>query len=141
MQQLFLSLAFCGLLLSPSLVFADPEAGEAGDSNAAESSGPVGPTSSDSLKHADLNNITQQGAPTTFESLAGRIMKIMGVFIIFVAILGIMIGGMMLIFSAGDESMMERGKGLMIASIIGLVVTLMAYVIITLIRSFLYTPM
>lgn len=78
------------------------------------------------------------GGPKNIPQLGVMIMSFLGETIIFASVLGFMIGGGFLVFSAGDEGMMSRGKDIMIASVVGLVVTLLAYLLVTLVQSFLY---
>ncbi len=67
------------------------------------------------------------------------IMRFLGLTIILVATLGIMIGGLFYIFSAGDEGQAERGKSIIIASVIGLTVVFLSYLIVTLLQTFLFS--
>ena len=78
------------------------------------------------------------GGPKSFGELAVMIMSFLGRVIIFAAVLGFMIGGGMMVFSAGDEGLVSRGKEVLIASIIGLSVTLLAYLIVELLQGTLY---
>lgn len=78
------------------------------------------------------------GGPRNINNLAINIMSFLGQVIVFASVLGFMIGGGFLVFAAGDEGRVERGKGLMVASIIGLVITLLAYLIVTLVQSLFY---
>ncbi len=67
------------------------------------------------------------------------IMRFLGLTIVLVATVGIIIGGLFYIFSAGDEGKAERGKSIIIASIIGLSVVFMSYLIVTLLQTFIYS--
>jgi hypothetical protein len=58
--------------------------------------------------------------------------------VVLVTILTFMIGSAFWIFSAGNESLVERGKDLMMYSLLGILITLGAYVIIKLFQVILY---
>lgn len=77
--------------------------------------------------------------PKSFQGLATTIIKFLGYAIILAAVVGLMVGGSMLIISAGDENMFNQGKDVLTASLIGLVVTLLAYLIVTLVQSIVYS--
>jgi hypothetical protein len=55
-----------------------------------------------------------------------------------IAILLIIIGGLLMIVSEGDENRLQRGKDIVIAAIIGLVISLSAYLIVTFFQSIFY---
>jgi len=82
--------------------------------------------------------IPNYAGPKTISSFSKTIMKFLGIMIILASTLGFAVGGAMLIFSAGSESLMERGRKLLVMSLVGLVVTLLAYLIVTLMQQFLY---
>ena len=54
------------------------------------------------------------------------------------AVLGVMVGGFFILFSAGENGM-ESGKKILIASAIGLAVVMMSYLIVTLLQTFIYS--
>jgi uncharacterized membrane protein len=54
-----------------------------------------------------------------------------------VAILGIVIGGLMYVISGGDETKTKDAKGIIFASIIGLVIALVGYAIVNTISIWL----
>jgi len=47
-----------------------------------------------------------------------------------ISIIGIVVGGLMYVLSAGDEEKTKSAKGIILASVIGLVVTLLAFAIV-----------
>ena len=83
--------------------------------------------------------IVPDGAPTSLEDLMMMIMNFLGVSIVFVSVIGFMVGGAFLIFSAGSENTAEKGKSILLASVIGISVTLLAYIIVKLVQTFLYS--
>jgi len=83
--------------------------------------------------------IVVPGTPQSFGELAKMVMRFLGITIVLASVLGFMIGGSFLIFSAGSENTAERGKSILLASIIGLSVTLLAYLIVTLFQSIFYS--
>ncbi len=80
----------------------------------------------------------QQGNILTFEQVGERFIRTLTGTVVLVAILVFMIGGGFWIFSAGNESLVERGKDMMIYSIIGVLLVLGAYVIIKLVQVVLF---
>lgn len=94
---------------------------------------------SNKIETAKLDTmIPNYAGPKTISSFSKTIMKFLGIMIILASTLGFAVGGAMLIFSAGSESLMERGRKLLVMSLVGLVVTLLAYLIVTLMQQFLY---
>jgi hypothetical protein len=55
----------------------------------------------------------------------------------FIAVLAIIISGLMIVLSGGDKDMAEKGKKGVQYSVIGLIVIILAYVIITTVYSLL----
>lgn len=87
----------------------------------------------------DLTPISPSGSPKSMKDLAFKVMKFLNLTIAGVSLVGVMSGGVMLIVSAGNESLMQKGKDVLKYSIIGLVVTLSAYLIVTLVQTILYS--
>lgn len=79
------------------------------------------------------------GGPRSLKDLAFKIMKFLNLTIAGVSLIGVMGGGIILIVSAGSEGLMQKGKDILKYSIIGLVVTLSAYLIVTLVQTILGT--
>lgn len=79
------------------------------------------------------------GCYTSIETLSVSIMSLLAKVIVFASVIGFMVGGGFLVFSAGDEGMMSRGKDIMIASVVGLIVTLLAYAIVQFVRIIFYS--
>lgn len=55
-----------------------------------------------------------------------------------VAILLIIIGGLLLLASEGDDNKVQKGKGIIVQAIIGLIIALASYMIVTFVQSLLY---
>lgn len=62
------------------------------------------------------------------------ITRIIGAF----AMILIILGGLMMIVSEGDENRLQKGKGILEAAIIGLIISLMSYVIVRFVQSLFY---
>ncbi len=120
MKKTLLILAFC----FSCLFFVSHDAAYAADSTSA------------SLKKMGLWNF---GGVTNIPQLGMVIMSFLGKVIIFASVLGFMVGGGHLVFSAGDEGMVSRGKDIMVASVVGLAITLLSYVIVTLVQTLFYS--
>jgi hypothetical protein len=54
------------------------------------------------------------------------------------AFLAIVVGGFMMVTSAGQEAQVQRGKDIIKLSIIGLIVVLMAYFLVSFTQSIFY---
>lgn len=102
-----------------------------------------GETLDDSTFMFDLNVITHEGIEGStrqswirgginyfFERIIGFLAAIIGS----LAVLMLSIGGFMMLSSGGDENMYNKGKGFAKYSLIGLTVTLLAYVLVTLVQ-------
>ncbi len=81
----------------------------------------------------NLCKITIQDNPNIF----GNIVQILIVIAIVLSIIFLIIGGIRWIMSGGDKGKMEQARSTIIAAIIGLVVSLLAYFIVTLVVSML----
>jgi len=79
------------------------------------------------------------GAPQDAESLVAKIMKFLLLSIAVLALLGIAGGGLVLITAMGSDSQIQYGKEILKYSLIGLTVTLCAYLIVTLVQTILYS--
>ncbi len=91
----------------------------------------------------DLTNVTHQSIEGTvrqgwirgginyfFERIIGFLAAVIGS----LAVLMLSVGGFMMLSSGGDETRYEKGKNYAKYSLIGLAVTLMAYVLVTLVQ-------
>lgn len=74
----------------------------------------------------------------SFLQVTNRIANWMITLVSSLAVTALIIGGFMMIISAGDETRLETGKTIFTYSLIGLAVTLMAYGIIATIQSLFY---
>lgn len=90
-------------------------------------------------------NVSEVFSPTgepmerqTFQTIADTVANWMITLVTSLAVTTLIIGGFMMIISGGDENRLEMGKTIFEYSLIGLVVTLMAYGIITFIQSIFY---
>ena len=79
------------------------------------------------------------GGPENVEDFALRIMRFLSLTIAAFAALGIALGGLFMIASAGNEGAVSKGRTLLYFSTIGLAITLCAYLIVTLVQTALYT--
>jgi hypothetical protein len=80
-----------------------------------------------------------KGGVRDVESLGTKIMRFLNLTIAALSMLGVMIGGVVLITAAGNDSQVQYGKEILKFSLIGLVVTLSAYLIVTLVQTILYS--
>jgi hypothetical protein len=74
----------------------------------------------------------------SFDQLIKAMMRFMGFSILMASVIGIMVGGLFYIFSAGDESQAQKGKSIIVASMIGLSVFFLSYAIVSLVQSVIY---
>ncbi len=92
----------------------------------------------DDASSVDLNEFTYLGGPKSVTELLFKILKFLNITVASVAVLAVMIGGIMLITSAGSENQMNRGKEIIKYSLIGLGLAIFAYLIVTLVQTILY---
>ena len=78
------------------------------------------------------------GNVNTLEQLIANIIKYLARMIGIFAVFSIMIGGIMMIISTGDENLQSRGKSLMMYGALAVVIVLSAYVIVTTVQQILY---
>lgn len=83
------------------------------------------------------SNITP-GKSETIEDYAKSIIKYMAGTISVFAILGIMVGGVILMTAYGKEEQLQKGKSIIWYSILGLVFTIWAYIIVTFVQAIIY---
>jgi hypothetical protein len=55
-----------------------------------------------------------------------------------IAMILIIVGGLMMIVSQGDENLLQKGKGVVTAAVIGLVITMFSFIIIKFFQSIFY---
>lgn len=112
------------VLSMSSLAYAQEEAGET-----AFSSAKLG---KDGLGIHVINTNSANEVP-------GKIIPFLTGTVVLISILVFMIGGGFWIFSAGNDSLVERGKTMMLYSVLGIVLVLGAYVITVLYQTILYS--
>ena len=139
---------FCGLhlafacegdscpLADQSSVTAPGEATEVSDGSRVGTVIDNSKTATADLSHMGLNKFSKF---THISKVFEVVMQFLGINIILASVIGGMIGGTMLIISAGNENLAERGKNILVASAIGLVITLLAYLGVTLVQQILYS--
>ena len=88
-------------------------------------------------KSIDLDFIHHSSA-YSLKDVAFKIMKFLNLTIASAAALATVIGGLMLITAAGNDSQIQNGKNTIKYSVLGLVITLSAYLIVTLLQTALY---
>lgn len=77
----------------------------------------------------------QQRQQTTFTGVVSTIADWMLQLVASLAVTALVIGGFMMVISGGDESRLETGKTIFIYSLIGLVISMLAYGIVAVIQS------
>ena len=78
-------------------------------------------------------------ASTTVEWLLKNIINTFAATVSVFAILGIIIGGILLMTAFGQEEKIQTGKAVMLYSILGLVFTLLAYIIVAFVQTVIYS--
>lgn len=81
----------------------------------------------------------QRSDISSFEQFGSRFISFMSGVVVLITILVFMIGSGFWIFSSGNESLVERGKDMMIYSTIGILMVLGAYVIVKVVQVILYS--
>ncbi|MBT4384422.1 hypothetical protein HOD30_01595 [Candidatus Peregrinibacteria bacterium] len=100
----------------------DVDQGDSGKSNLVD----------DLKEKAELNNTSLVGAALL------RAINILSLLVGTFAFVMLMIGGFIFIVSGGNETQIDRGKSIMAQSVLGLVVALLAYFIVTAVLAFFY---
>jgi hypothetical protein len=57
-----------------------------------------------------------------------------------IAMLLIVVGGLMMIVSQGEEALLQKGKDTVIAAIFGIVIVMFSYIIVRFVQSLFYLP-
>lgn len=86
----------------------------------------------------DIINEAEQEGTSPVGAVLLRAINILTLLIGTFAFVMIIIGGIMFATAGGDESKIDRGKALLVQSIVGLVVAFLSYFIVTFILSFFY---
>ncbi len=76
--------------------------------------------------------------PKSFAELAKKVVSFLSVMVSSIAMLAIMIWGIMMMISAGDENLSGKGKTIIIAAIGAILLVLGSYVIVTAVQQILY---
>ncbi len=167
MKKLFLNFGTALLLLvtllwSPSVVLAAPAAPPvAAPATPAISAGPASKSTTTSNKFGpsipdtfDVNQLqakdqksyvpTAKTSAADLASHSGVIALLVNVISLFVKVISsislivFIIGALLVITSQGKEDVLEKGKNAMLYSVIGIIVALMSFIIVTFVRSVLY---
>lgn len=89
-----------------------------------------------SLENADI--VPNNGQSTTVEEFAGKLIDYMAGVIALFAIVGIMVGGIILMTAYGQEEQIQKGKSIIGYSIIGLIFVILSYVIVSFVQTIIY---
>lgn len=110
------------------------------EQKAAFSSGkPFDVTYRSTVRQANLGDYGSFSPVTSVGSLGNKILKLLLFLLGGIGLLGIIIGGGMMMFGGMDESMLDRGKEIIIYSLIGVAVALLAMAITTLVQTVFYS--
>lgn len=89
-----------------------------------------------------LSDSLEEEAKEKGTSIAGaiilRVINILTLLVGTFAFVTIMYGGFMLVTANGEESKIERGKGILLQAIVGLFLAFLAYFIVAFVQSFFY---
>ena len=89
-------------------------------------------TGQDTDQYLDLD--TDQPVAAIILSIINFITLVIGS----IAMLLIILGGLLMIVSEGDENRLQRGKDILTSAIIGLVIAMASYLIVTFVQSIFY---
>lgn len=147
MFKLFASILITFSLITPTAFAADASGceGDQKDSSCFKVLDILNTKSSDSDTgyEATSNNLViageAEGGPGSgIAALILRAINILTLLIGTFAIVMIIIGGMFLVISQGDQNKIDRGKAIITQSLFGLVVAFFSYLIVVFIQSFFY---
>ena len=86
-------------------------------------------------------NILEDAKENNTSVAAAIILRIINVLTLLIGtftFITIMIGGFMMVTAGGDESKIDRAKGILVQSILGMIVAFLAYFITAFVQSFFY---
>lgn len=112
--------------------------GDSGDSFNVQSILNVQTTDDGSQGHTyfDSENDATPPAVAFILDVVNFITKMVGA----VAVLLIIIGGLMMIVSQGEEHLLQKGKDVLIAAIFGVAIVMLSYIIVRFVQSLFYLP-
>ena len=79
------------------------------------------------------------GGSATVEEFAGKLIDYLAATISIVAIIGIMAGGVILMTAYGQDEQIQKGKSVILYSLLWLIFTISSYVIVSLVQSIIYS--
>ncbi len=91
---------------------------------------------SENITENFINEGEEVGSPV--EAIILRAINLMAMLIGTFAFVMLVIGGFMFVSSGGEESRIERAKSIMSQTIVGLVIGMLSYLIVTFVISFFY---
>ena len=100
-----------------------------------------------SIKHSvvfadsgvNLTEIFGKDVKTDPKDIVKKIIKFLNISIMSVSVLGVMIGGLVMMTASGDDGQISKGKDILKYSIMGLIMTISAYLIVTFAQTILYS--
>lgn len=135
LSVLLIGVTLGGILILPQLAFAEdqPTQFNATDHNSDESLNVKDVLSADGQTQTYL---TEEGTPVVnfILDIINFITRVLGA----VAIVLIIIGGLMMIVSEGEENRLEKGKTIFTSAIIGLVIVMFSYIVVRFVQSLFY---
>ena len=116
---------------APAVYAQDPTQPPPGESLESESfMFELGTITHEAIKGSTRQSWIREGINYFFERIIGFLAAIIGS----LAVLMLMVGGFLMLSSAGDETRYEKGKNYAKYSLIGLTIALLAYVLVTLVQ-------
>ena len=144
--QKIVCLACTALLISANLlslqnafaetVTTDLDIGDSSSSFNVESILSVNTDNEGTQEHAYFGDSEVSPAVLFVLQVINFITKMVGV----VAMLLIVIGGLMMIVSQGEEALLQKGKDTLTAAIFGIVIVMFSYIIVRFVQSLFYLP-
>lgn len=98
----------------------------------------------ENFKNTRRFDLTEAGikvgySSTTVEKFSNNLIIVMGSLIGMFAIMGIITGGIILMTAFGNEEKIQSGKSILLYSVLGLIFTIGAYVIVSFIQTLIYS--
>lgn len=130
-------LAACGLLQTP-LALADNGYSHFDVSEILDLDAEDNDTASTTDIYENIQNDAQEKNTSVAAAIILRVINVLTLLIGTFAFITIMIGGVMMVTAGGDESKIDRSKGILLQAITGMIVAFLAYFITAFIQSFFY---